>query len=86
MHVKFGHIYIIDCGHQIILLAASGVYSCYQTSLDQALVDLCLSSQQSLCVICPLRGFLICAADFLSSRTTQHANASCGAFHIKSDI
>lgn len=86
MHVKFWHIYIIDCGQPLILLAASGVYSGYQTSLDRALVDLCLPSQQSLRVICPVCSFLICAANFLSSRTTQRANASCGAFHIKPDI
>ena len=76
MHIKSQHTYIMDRSQLSVSQAASEVYSCYKNSLVQTCVDLCLSAQVLLRVICQTRPFLIYTVNSLSDRTTQHASNS----------
>lgn len=87
MHVKFEHIYVIDCSQWSISQAASGVYRGCKSGLVQAWVDLCLCSQVFLHVICPEHPhtplFFLISKLQIFSQTGWHSAWAIIAVHFK---
>lgn len=86
MHVKFEHIYVIDCSQWSISQAASGVYRGCKNGLVQAWVDLRLCSQVFLHVICPEHPhtpFFLISKLQIFSQTGWHSAWAIIAVHFK---